>query len=296
MPYYRDYSSLLAELFPRRKMQKLTINGGFSCPNRDGTIGRGGCAYCDNRSFSPALSSPGNVAAQLEAAKRFFARKYPQMRYLAYFQSYTSTHGDPERLLALYREALAVEGVDGIIIGTRPDCVPQPLLEQIARLNTTVLMEYGAESSHNSTLGRVNRCHTWEQTVDAVRRSAALGLHVGLHFIMGLPGDTREMMLETVRRACDLPVSSLKFHQLQLIKGTPLATAPPDDLHLFSVEEYLDICAEIVGIVNSRAPKIAIERFTASAPAEMLVAPRWGLKNYQFTNLLRNRLAAARRS
>lgn len=296
MPYYRDYSSLLAELFPGRKMQKLTINGGFSCPNRDGTIGRGGCAYCDNRSFSPALSSPGNVAAQLEAAKRFFARKYPQMRYLAYFQSYTSTHGDPERLLALYREALAVEGVDGLIIGTRPDCVPQPLLEQIARLNTTVLMEYGAESSHNSTLERVNRCHTWEQTVDAVRRSAALGLHVGLHFIMGLPGDTREMMLETVRRACDLPVSSLKFHQLQLIKGTPLAMAPPDDLRLFSVEEYLDLCTEIVGIVNSRAPRIAIERFTSSAPAEMLAAPRWGLKNYQFTNLLRNRLAAARHS
>lgn len=296
MPYYRDYSSLLAELFPGRKMQKLTINGGFSCPNRDGTIGRGGCAYCDNRSFSPTLSSPGDVAAQLEAAKRFFARKYPQMRYLAYFQSYTSTHGDPERLLALYREALAVEGVDGLIIGTRPDCVPQPLLEQIARLGATVLMEYGAESSHNSTLERVNRCHTWEQTVDAVRRSAALGLHVGLHFIMGLPGDTREMMLETVRRACDLPVSSLKFHQLQLIKGTPLAMAPPDDLRLFSVEEYLDLCAEIVGIVNSRAPRIAIERFTSSAPAEMLVAPRWGLKNYQFTNLLRNRLAAVRRS
>lgn len=292
MEYYRDYSSLLAELFPGSKMQKLTINAGFSCPNRDGTIGRGGCAYCDNQSFSPSLPSPGNITAQLEAGKRFFGRKYPEMRYLAYFQSYTNTHGDPGRLLSLYREALAVEGVDGLIIGTRPDCVPQPLLEMIAGLNAPVMLEFGAESSHNATLERVNRCHTWEQTVDAVERSAALGFHVGLHFIMGLPGDTRPMMLETVRRACDLPVSSLKFHQLQLIRNTPLANDPPADLTLFSVNDYLDLCVDIIATVRQAAPRIAIERFTSSAPADLLVAPKWGLKNYQFTNLLRNRLAA----
>lgn len=296
MEFYRDYSSLLGELFPGRKMQKLTVNAGFSCPNRDGTIGRGGCAYCNNLSFSPALPSPGDISAQIEAGKRFFARKYPLMRYLAYFQSYTNTHGDPEKLIAMYREALAVDGIDGLIIGTRPDCVPQPLLERIASLGATVMLEFGAESSHNSTLERVNRCHTWEQTVDAVERSAALGFHVGLHFIMGLPGDSREMMLETVKRACALPVSSLKFHQLQLIKDTPLAKDPPADLTLFSVDDYLDLCVEIVDIVNSEAPEIAIERFTSSAPAELLIAPRWGLKNYQFTNLLRNRLAAARNS
>lgn len=295
MTPYRDYASLLAELFPGRKMQKLTINAGFSCPNRDGTIGRGGCAYCDNRSFSPALPSPGNIAAQLEAGKRFFAHKYPDTRYLAYFQSYTNTHGDPGKLIGMYREALSVDGVDGLIIGTRPDCVPQPLLEQIASLDAPVMMEYGAESSHDTTLDSVNRCHSWAQTVDAVERSAKLGLHVGLHFIMGLPGDTREMMLETVRRACSLPVSSLKFHQLQLIKGTTLALNPPDDLTLFTVDGYLDLCVEIVGIIRSLAPEIAIERFTSSAPPELLEAPKWGLKNYQFTNLLRNRLADASR-
>ncbi|MDE6125601.1 MAG: TIGR01212 family radical SAM protein [Muribaculaceae bacterium] len=292
MEYYRDYSSLLAELFPGRKMQKLTVNAGFSCPNRDGTIGRGGCAYCNNRSFSPALASTGGITAQLEAGKRFFARKYPAMRYLAYFQSYTNTHGDHGRLLALYREALSVEGVDGLIIGTRPDCVPQSLLEEIAGLQAPVLLEYGAESSHDQTLKRVNRCHTWAQTVDAVRRSAALGFHTGLHFIMGLPGDTREMMLETVRKACALPVSSLKFHQLQLIKDTPLERERPTDMTLFQVDDYLDLCVDIIDIVNSEAPGTAIERFTSSAPADMLVAPRWGLKNYQFTNLLKNRLAA----
>ena len=296
MEYYRDYSSLLAELFPGRKMQKLTINAGFSCPNRDGTIGRGGCAYCDNRSFSPALPSRGSIAAQIEAGKEFFARKYPRTRYLAYFQIYTNTHGDPGKLISLYIEALSVEGVDGLIIGTRPDCVPDSLLELIASLGSTVIMEYGAESSHNTTLERVNRCHTWEQTVDAVRRSAALGLPVGLHFIMGLPGDTRDMMLETVRRACALPVSSLKFHQLQLIRDTPLAKNPPADLTLFTVDDYLDLCADIVEIVNREAPGIAIERFTSSAPAGLLTAPRWGLKNYQFTNLLRNRLAGRRLS
>ncbi len=291
MGYYRDYSSLLAELFPGRKMQKLTVNAGFTCPNRDGTIGRGGCSYCNNLSFSPTLPSPGNVTAQLEAGKKFFARKYPDMRYLAYFQSYTNTHGDSRQLMALYREALDVDGVEGLIIGTRPDCVPQPLLEEMSRLEAPVMLEFGAESSHNATLERVNRCHTWEQTVDATKRAAALGFHVGLHFIMGLPGDTRKMMLETVERTCELPVSSLKFHQLQLIKNTPLAENPPKDLTLFGVDEYLELCCDIVEIVNQRAPHIAIERFTSSAPADMLVAPRWGLKNYQFTNLLRNRLA-----
>lgn len=314
--FYRDYADFLRERFDG-KMQKITVDAGFSCPNRDGTIGRGGCVYCNNLSFSP-MPSRGSIAAQIEAGKAFFARKYPRMRYLAYFQSYTNTHGPVDRLMELYSEALATEGVDGLIIGTRPDCVSDELLRALSALGSPVIMEYGAESSHNDTLRVINRCHTWEQTVDTVERTVAAGLPVGLHFIMGLPGETEEMMLQTAGRAARLPISTLKFHQLQIISGTPLAreiqglaypsTSEPSvtsatstriqnrptfrgrPIEIFSVEAYIDLCVRIVETITRENPSIAIERFTSQAPAEMLIAPRWGLKNYQFAHLLEKAL------
>lgn len=324
--FYRDYADFLRERFDG-KMQKITIDAGFSCPNRDGTIGRGGCVYCNNLSFSP-MPSRGSIAAQIEAGKAFFARKNPRMRYLAYFQSYTNTHGPIDRLMELYSEALATEGVDGLIIGTRPDCVSDELLRALSALGRPVIMEYGAESSHNDTLRVINRCHTWEQTVDTVERTVAAGLPVGLHFIMGLPGETEEMMLQTAGRAARLPISTLKFHQLQIISGTTLAkgiqgltplsttfdasvTSEASDtsetsttstriqnrptfrgrpIEIFSVEAYINLCVRIVETIVRENPSIAIERFTSQAPAEMLIAPRWGLKNYQFAHLLEKAL------
>lgn len=302
--YYRDYADFLSEHFSG-KVQKLTVDAGFSCPNRDGTLGRGGCVYCNNASFSPGLGK-GAVTAQLEAGKRFFARKYPRMRYLAYFQSYTATHGATDRLLPLYREALSVDGVEGLITGTRPDCMPDSLLDALRDLGRPVMVEYGAESSHDSTLAAINRCHTWTAVTDAVERTAAAGIPVGVHLIMGLPGETEDMMLETVERVAALPVDTLKLHQLQIIKGTTLAreTVACDDgvfrfhglpLRQFEVEEYLELCVKVVEMLNRLNPRIAIERFTSQAPAGMLLSPRWGLKNYQFTNLLHNRLASAHR-
>lgn len=308
--FYRDYADFLRERFDG-KMQKITIDAGFSCPNRDGTIGRGGCVYCNNLSFSP-MPSRGSIAAQIEAGKAFFARKYPRMRYLAYFQSYTNTHGPIDRLMELYSEALATEGVDGLIIGTRPDCVSDELLRALSALGRPVIMEYGAESSHNDTLRVINRCHTWEQTVDTVERTVAAGLPVGLHFIMGLPGETEEMMLQTAGRAARLPISTLKFHQLQIISGTTLAkgiqgltplsttfdasvTSEASDtsetsatstriqnrptfrgrpIEIFSVDAYIDLCVKIVETIVRENPSIAIERFTSQAPAGMLIAPR----------------------
>lgn len=303
--YYKDYSDFLAEHF-EGKMQKLTVNAGFSCPNRDGTIGRGGCVYCNNSSFSPNLTGGDDVAGssvsrQLEAGKRFFERKYPMMRYIAYFQSYTNTHGNIDRLMGLYREALAVDKVDGLIIGTRPDCVDNRLLEELSSIGKPVIMEYGAESSHDETLQAVNRCHTWAQTVDAVNRTVDAGLSVGLHFIMGLPGETREMMMQTVERAAALPIDIIKLHQLQVVRNTILAKEAVADavggmsfrglpLKMFSVEEYVELCADIVMAMRSLNPAIAIERFTSQSPDDLLIAPRWGLKNYQFTNLLNNKI------
>lgn len=288
---FRDYSEYLRERFDG-KVQKLTVDAGFSCPNRDGTIGRGGCSYCNNSSFSPALGSNGSVAAQLEAGKRFFARKYPEMRYLAYFQSYTNTHAPIDRLLALYEEALSVDGIVGLIIGTRPDCVNENLLSALSEINRSrrVIMEYGAESTHDSTLRAVNRCHTWADTCRAVELTRQAGLDAGLHFILGLPGENTDMMLATVDEINRLRPDTVKFHQLQIIRGTRLARQWQQgevSVKTFTVDEYLDLCVEIVKRLD---PSIAIERFTSSSPAELLLAPRWGLKNYEFTNLLRNRL------
>lgn len=290
-PYYRDFADFLAEQFPGTKMQKLAVNAGFTCPNRDGTKGRGGCTYCNNLSFNPGYCSPRlSVSEQIEAGRRFFARKYPDMRYLAYFQAYTNTHSDDiDRLMSLYEEALAADGVDGVIIGTRPDCMPDALLARLRKL-PWVMVEYGAESSHNVTLERINRCHTWEDTVDAVERTHAAGIPVGLHLIMGLPGETEEMMLRTVDAVGRLPVSTVKFHQLQLVRGTRMASDIEKglyDIRRFTADEYAGLC---VKIVRRLRPGIAIERFVSQTPADMLLYPRWGLKNYQFTNLLMRRL------
>ena len=302
-PYYKDYNEYITEIFPGMKVQKLSINAGFSCPNRDGTIGRGGCVYCDNTSFTPSYCFGRNtVKEQVEAGKRFFARKYPAMKFLAYFQSYTNTFvkrangvgvsSGVDSLERLYRDALEQEDVVGLIIGSRPDCFPEEVVEMLGRLNLEypVFVDLGAETSHNPTLELINRGHTWEQTCDAVDRLTKAGIRCGLHLIFGLPGETEEMMLATVERACRLPVDSLKLHHLQVIASTPLhegyrsgrITVDP-----FTMDDYLELCVKIIGIVPRR---IAIERFLASSPPEKVVAPKWGIKNYQFTNLLLNKL------
>lgn len=292
-PYYKDYSEFLAEHF-NGKVQKLTVDAGFTCPNRDGSLGKGGCIYCNNTSFSPTTGEKHrSVTQQLQDGKRFFSGKYPDMKYLAYFQSYTNTYGAVDSLMALYREALDVEGIEGIIIGTRPDCMPDELLVRLAELNRTkpVIVEYGAESSHDKTLETINRCHTWSRTVDAVMRTHDAGLSVGLHFILGLPGESREMMLETVERFNSLPVDCVKFHQLQIVRGTKLAAMyqlNPDVVSLFDVDNYIDLCAEIVEHLRS---DIAVERFVSQSPDNLLIAPRWGLKNYEFTHRLLKRIA-----
>ena len=289
-PYYKDYSESLAKHFDG-KVQKLSVDVGFTCPNRDGSAGTGGCIYCNNRAFSPDWDKRHTpVAEQIARGKRFFGKKYPDMKYLAYFQSYTSTYASPDSLMAIYNEALDQDDIVGLIIGTRPDCMPDSLLDRIASLDTKVFIEYGAESSHNSTLSLINRCHTWEATVDAVHRTAARGIPVGLHLILGLPGEDEEMMTTTVERVNSLPVSTVKFHQLQILRGTTLEKmALMLDIPAFTAEEYAALCARLLGHLRS---DIAVERFVAQAPDDMLLSTRWGPKNYQFTSLLQKHLAA----
>lgn len=288
---YRDFAYFLSEHFGG-KVQKIAVNAGFTCPNRDGTKGTGGCTYCNNQSFNPGYCAPSlSVSEQLEQGKAFFGRKYPEMKYLAYFQAYTNTHSDDiDRLVGLYREALEVTDVVGLIIGTRPDCMPQPLLDRLTQLPGWVMVEYGAESASDETLVRVNRCHTWADTTDAVRRTHAAGLPCGLHLIMGLPGEDEAKMLATIDRVNELPVDTVKIHQLQLIRGTRMARdveAGLYDIPRFTAEEYIELC---VKLLRRLRPDIAVERFVSQSPPKLLIYPRWNLKNYQFTNLLHKRL------
>lgn len=300
--FYTEYGELLGRIFPGMKVQKISIDAGHGCPNRDGTLGHGGCIYCNNAAFSPSYChTAGSVAAQIEAGRRFFARKYPHMRYLAYFQAYTSTHAPLDELLKAYEEAMAQDGVAGMVIGTRPDCMPPALLEYLAEVNATrmpVTVEYGVESLHDPTLRLINRGHSAACALQAIKATAQAGLHTGAHMIMGLPGEDRDTMLRSVRKVCGSGIESIKFHQLQVVRGTPLHCIweaqqrgeplpekyigfPP--VSTFSAEEYLELCVELVRTVP-RA--VAIERFTAQCPPALLAAPSWGLKNYQFTHRL----------
>lgn len=289
---YNDFAGFLAGEFPF-KVQKISVNAGFTCPNRDGTKGFGGCTYCNNQTFNPAYCRDDrSVTMQLEEGKRFFARKYPQMKYLAYFQAYTNTYGELELLKRMYEEALAVEGVVGLVIGTRPDCMPDSLLDYLEEVNrrTFLLLEYGIESADDRTLERINRGHSFACTEDAVRRTAARGIRTGGHVILGLPGESREDLIKQAERLSELPLTTLKMHQLQLIRGTRMAheyALHPEEFHLFSADEYIDL---VIDYVEHLRPDLILERFVSQSPRELLIAPDWGLKNHEFTDRVKKRM------
>lgn len=289
---YNEFGSYLQRLFGC-KVQKITIDGGFTCPNRDGTKGRGGCTYCDNRTFSPAYCHKHlPVAEQMRTGIAFFARKYPQMRYLAYFQAYTNTYDSLENLKRRYEEAIAVEGCVGIVIGTRPDCMPDELLGYLKELSarTFVLVEYGIESTSDKTLIRINRGHDYACAVDAVKRTAACGIPVGAHIILGLPGEGREELMRQAAELSKLPLTTLKLHQLQLIRGTRMAEeyeASPADFSLFSLNDYVETVVDYVERLN---PSFVLERFASQSPKELLIAPDWGLKNHELVEKIKRRM------
>ena len=290
---YNEFSDFLKDVFPG-KVQKISLNAGFTCPNRDGTKGFGGCTYCNNQTFSPEYChTEKSITRQLEEGVAFFARKYPEMRYLAYFQAYTNTYDATERLIAKYEEALRFPGVCGLIVGTRPDCMPGDLLDYFSDLSkhSFVLVEYGVESTLDKTLRRINRGHTYAEAEEAIRRTASRGIYTGAHLILGLPGESREEILSHAGSISKLPLTTLKLHQLQLIRNTRMAKEfeeSPADFHLYSVDEYIDLVIDFVERLN---PDIVVERFVSQSPKELLIAPDWGLKNYEFTAKVLKRFA-----
>jgi radical SAM protein (TIGR01212 family) len=286
--HYNEYGAWIRSKFPFR-VQKISINAGLSCPNRDGRIGHGGCIYCDNRTFNPAYcNSQNSISEQLENGKRFFSHKYPDMKYLAYFQAYTNTYESIDKLKQLYEEALCVDNVVGIVIGTRPDCVSKEMLNYLEQLNkqTFLIVEYGIESANDKTLKRINRGHDFSCVRSTVERTSAKGIITGGHIILGLPGEDASESLRQAPIISSLPLDILKIHQMQIIRGTKLAQIyEKKPFHIYTVDEYIELIANYIKLLRK---DIVLERFVSQSPKELLIAPHWGLKNYEFTNLLIN--------
>lgn len=295
------------------RLQKIVLDAGFTCPNRDGKVGRGGCTYCDNAAFHPSYSTSGkSLHQQLDEGIEFHKVRYRTTEhYLAYFQSFSNTYAPLERLRELYGEALSHPDVVGIVIGTRPDCVDEEKLDYIADLNQgrvlkgwtrtlsgdgtrtapIVIVEYGIESCYDSTLERINRGHDFDTACKAVKMTAERGIDVGAHFILGLPGETRQMMLDACSLINDLPLRSVKFHQLQIVKGTQMEkeyAQMPQDFERFSLDEYLDFFVEMLERLR---PDLFIERFVGEVPPRFVNETPWGLiRNVELLRLLEGRL------
>lgn len=289
---YRTYSDYLSSIFPTR-VQKISINAGFTCPNRDGRVGVGGCTYCNNQTFNPEYcKSDKSVSQQIEEGISFFRKKYENQLYLAYFQAYTNTYGSLSELKAKYEEALSHEGVVGLVIGTRPDCVDDELLDYLSFLarNYYIMVEFGVESTNDETLKFINRGHDFEAVKRAVQAASGRGLHTCAHLILGLPKEDREMILSHADRISELPLDVVKLHQLQLIKGTVMARQfeeNPEWFHLYGLDEYIGLLVDFIERLN---PEFVIERFVSQSPKNLLIAPDWGVKNYEFTSKLEKEL------
>jgi radical SAM protein (TIGR01212 family) len=289
---FNDFPSYFKRTFSER-IQKVSIDAGFTCPNRDGSKGVGGCTYCNNNSFNPDYCSPKkSITVQIQEGIDFFKAKYKSQRYLAYFQAYSNTYGTLDTIKKLYEEALAHEKVVGLVIGSRPDCVNDEILNYLEELakNYYIAIEYGVESANDDALIAINRGHTYSVAEKAILNTANRGIHIGAHLVNGLPYDTKELMVQHAVRLSNLPIETLKLHQLQILNHTVMANEyaeHPERFYMFELEEYLDF---IVDIIERISPDVMLERFINQSPPGWLIAPKWGVKNYQFVNLLDKRL------
>jgi len=279
---FNSYTEYFKTIFGER-VQKISLDAGFTCPNRDGSKGFGGCSYCNNNSFSPSYCKPEKtVAQQIEEGIEFHKFRYRRAdKFLAYFQAYSNTYKDIESLKAIY-ETAKQQGIVGFVIGTRPDCIDDEKLDYFAQLakDYYVIIEYGIESCNDRTLERVNRGHNFATTVDAITKTAERGINVGGHLLFGLPGETKVEMLQQANIISQLPLNTIKFHQLQIIKGTRFEQeykANPDEFSLFEMSEYIDFIVQFTERLN---PNIVIERFSSESPPRYVVAPEWGLIRY----------------
>ncbi len=284
---FNSYAGYIRTLFGGR-VQKLAIDAGFTCPNRDGAKGSGGCTYCNNDAFNPSYCRPEkSVSVQLEEGLEFHKTRYRRaIGFLAYFQAYSNTYAPMQRLKALYEEALAFPGVNGLVIATRPDCVSDELLDYLAVLNEQyyIAVEYGIESCFDDTLRRINRGHDFKTASDTIKKTAARGINTGGHLIVGLPGDDRSRMLASAGILSALPLQTLKFHQLQIVKGTRMAEdfkKHPADYPETGIEEYLSL---LVDVTERLKPELVIERIAGETVPRYNLGQSWGLRYDQVLN------------
>ncbi len=295
---YHKYSQYLKRVFGER-VHKIPINAGFTCPNRDGAKGVGGCTYCNNVSFNPFYSYDNtDIKKQLDDGIRFYSKRYGVNKYLAYFQAYTNTYGELSHLKLMYEQALLHPRIVGIVLGTRPDCMQDDLLDYLTELSERfyVSVEYGIETAHDSTLRNINRCHTYAESVKTVERTAERNLHTGVHVILGLPGESEDMMMTTAKRISKLPLNSIKIHQLQIIKQTAMAKQFKENSELFhnlSYEEYIDLVSKFLAYLPG---SITIERFISESPPDLIIHPNWnGKRNYEIAERIEDKFLKSNR-
>ncbi len=290
---YNDFPSHFRGKFKTR-VQKVSVDAGFTCPNRDGVRGTGGCTYCNNKTFKPTYCGlEKSITSQIRQGVDFFGRKYQSMQFLAYFQAYSNTYAPVNILRNLYDEALRHPKIIGLVIATRPDCIDKEVLDYLEELSSKyyVMVEFGIESHRDETLQRINRGHNFEEAVIALEETSKRGINNCAHFILGLPGENREMMLEQAKVVSQLPVNNLKLHQLQIHKETVLAAQyneHPERFNLFTAGEYIDLVVDYLELLN---PGIIVERFISQAPPGLLIAPKWGLKNFEFIDKVEKQLS-----
>lgn len=290
---YNDYTSYMKNKFSER-VQKISINAGFTCPNRDGTKGQGGCIYCNNETFNPFYCDPEkSVTQQITEGIAFFSKKYKAQKYLAYFQAYTNTYAPLATLKKIYSEALAHPDVIGLVIATRADAVDDEKLDYISSLAQKyyVVVEYGVESTSNATLQLINRGHTFQESEVAIRKTAALGILTSAHMIIGLPGEDRSLILNHAKILSELPLHTLKLHQLQIIRETKMEEMFkffPDWFTVYTSDEYIELVIDFVERLN---PAIIVERFISESPPHLIISPNWkGLKNYEIVIKIEKRM------
>ncbi len=297
---FNSYNAYFTREFGGR-VQKISIDAGFTCPNRDGKISTGGCTFCRNDAFNPSYCLPEkSIRQQIEEGIEFHQRRYRRAKsYLAYFQAYSNTYKPIDELERIYSEAISVEGITGIVIGTRPDCINEEILEMLSRLSKSgrpqglsIILEYGIESVYDDTLKRVNRGHDFATAKQAIEMTHKYGFHCGGHFIFGLPGESREMMLNAADIISKLPLTTVKFHQLQIFKDTKMADeylSKPSDFHLFNLDEYIEFVIDFIERLN---PDIVIERFAGEVPPRYLISKPWlNLRYDQVLARIEQRLA-----
>ncbi|MFW5792873.1 MAG: TIGR01212 family radical SAM protein [Bacteroidota bacterium] len=293
---YNSYSHWCKEKFGSR-IQKVSVIAGFTCPNRDGTLGVGGCSFCNNLAFNPAFSYSNDIESlhsQIDKGLDFLKKRYKRSsQFVAYLQAYTNTYADLESLKNIYENVLSHKEISGLVIGTRPDCIDKEKLSYLKELSKDyfISVEYGVESCYDKTLKRINRGHNFESSKKAIEQTADMGIHVGAHFILGLPGESKAEMLNQIPVISELPLNSIKFHQLQIVRDTKIAeeySENPEKFYFFELAEYVDFLVDIIERLN---PNIAIERISGEVPPRFNLGKRWGmLRSDQIITMLEKRL------